>query len=130
MKVTKSLALIFGVAMLLSVMAFAKDKANEANVEVPEAVQVGSTTLQPGTYKVQWNGTGDNVQVNFLMHHKTVATTQATLAENQTESPYTDVVTEKGANNQKQLVEIDFSKSKQVLKLNANGANANSQGQM
>jgi hypothetical protein len=128
MKFSKSLALIFATAMLLSVMAFAKDKGNEAKVDVPEAVQVGSTTLQPGTYKVQWNGTGDNVQVNFLMHNKTVATAQASLAENQTASPYTDVVTEKGANNQKQLVEIDFSNSKQVLKLNSNQANQ-AQGQ-
>jgi hypothetical protein len=129
MKVTKSLALSFALAMLLPVMVYAKDKGNQANVNVPDTVQVGSSVLQPGTYKVEWSGTGANVQVNFLRHNKTVATAKGKLVESKEASPYTDVVTEAGPNNRKQLVEIDFSKSKQALKLASNQPNSNQAGQ-
>jgi hypothetical protein len=129
MKVTRSFALSFALAMMLPVMVFAKDKPNQAKVDVPEAVQVGSTVLQPGTYKVEWSGTGDNVQVNFLQHNKTAATAQAMSIENKSVSPYTDVVTENGPNNQKQLVEIDFSNSKQALKLTSGSGTSTPAGQ-
>lgn len=130
MKVSKSLALSLALALFLPVMVFAKDSGNHANVDVPSAVQVGSSTLKPGTYKVEWTGTGDNVQVNFLQHNKTVASAHARLVENKSASPYTDVVTESGANSQKQLVEIDFSNSKQALKLSRTNMSSNASGQM
>ena len=129
MKVPKFLALSLALAMFLPVMVFAKDNGNHANVDVPSAVQVGSSTLQPGTYKVEWTGTGDNVQVNFLQHNKTVASAHARLVENKTASAYTDVVTDPGPNNQKQLVEIDFSNSKQALKLAPGDSSSSSAGQ-
>ena len=125
MKVSRFLALSFALAMLLPVMVYAKNKGNQATVNVPDRVQVGSTVLQPGTYKVEWTGSGDNVQVTFLQHNKTAATASAKLVENKDASPYTSVVTESGPNQQKQLVEIDISNSKQVLKLQAGQATSN-----
>jgi hypothetical protein len=116
MKVAKSLVVILSLALLLPIMAYAKDK-DQTKVQVPERVQVGSTQLQPGTYKVEWTGTGDNVQVNFLRHNKTVATSQAKLIDHKHPSPYTDVVTEPGPHHQKQLIEIDMSNRTQALML-------------
>ena len=118
MKINKSLVLTIALAVMMPVMAHAKDNdQNQANVEVPEQVQVGSAVLRPGTYKVQWSGTGSEVQVNFIQRNKTVATAQGKLVDLQAPAPHTDIVTEVGANQKRQLVQIDFNKRTQALQL-------------
>jgi len=57
---------IFGfvlVCIFLSIPAFAA--SNSQTVNLPSAVQVGSTQLPAGDYIVTWTGTGDNVQVTL-----------------------------------------------------------------
>lgn len=64
--------------LLLPASTFARDK-NEGNLKLSETVRVGSTQLEAGNYKVQWNGAGPNVNVDILQNKKTVATTSARL---------------------------------------------------
>jgi len=73
MKQIKYTALLSMLALLFSVCAFARDK-NQHSVEISESVQVGGTQLTPGTYKVEWQGSGPEIQVNFVRDGKTVAT--------------------------------------------------------
>ncbi|MGC2185625.1 MAG: hypothetical protein WA637_20325 [Terriglobales bacterium] len=100
--------------LLLPAGAFARDK-NEGNLKLFDPVRVGSTQLQPGDYKVEWNGTGPTVNVDILRDKKTVATTSAKLIGYT--SGYDAVVT-KPATSKTQandLEEVDFGKQKAGL---------------
>jgi hypothetical protein len=61
MKGSKSLFL--GLALLLATSAFA---ANKGSLQVQEPLNVNGTKLAPGDYKVQWDGTGPNVEMSIL----------------------------------------------------------------
>jgi hypothetical protein len=111
MKHLRLLALLSTLAVLFSLNAFARDK-NQHSVEIPDAVQVGGTQLQPGNYKVEWQGTGPNVQVTFLQNGKTVATAAGTLKTNDQQVTSDQVVTDTAS---KTLNEIDFRRDKAAL---------------
>lgn len=115
MRSAKYLSLLAGIAMLLPLSAYAKD-ANEGKFTIAEPVQVGSTQLKPGDYKVQWDGSGESVNVKILQGKKTVATTSAKLVNHEQAAPYNSVVL-KNASKGKAIDEIDFSKRKEALVL-------------
>ena len=50
----------------------ARDNAH--SVEIFYAVQIGTTELKPGSYKVEWQGTGSAVEVTFRRNGKTLVT--------------------------------------------------------
>ena len=117
MKSIKYAALLSMLAALCSVSALARDK-NQHTVDFPNAVQVGGKQLEPGNYKVEWQGTGPEIQVNFVRDGKTVATVPGTLKTNDAKVTQDDVVTD---NNTKTLQEIDFSRNKESLVFEQNG---------
>src|SRR6202521_751466 len=55
---------------------------NKHSVEIFDSVQIGGTTLKPGNYKVEWQGTGPAVHVSFQQNGKTVLTSRKTLKTN------------------------------------------------
>lgn len=85
-------------------------------------VQMGSTQLKPGNYKVEWNGTGNRVNVDILQHGKTVATTTAKLVNEPAKSPYDAVTLAPVANHAKmdKLQEIEFGNRTEALVLQPN----------
>lgn len=113
MKQIKYIAVLCLLALLSPLGALARDK-NQRTVEIFEVVQVGETQLQPGTYKVEWQGTGPQVQVNFLRNGKTIATAPGTLKTN-TEISHDEVVTQTSSANSKTLQEIDFHRNKESV---------------
>jgi hypothetical protein len=115
MKSAKYLFLLAGIAMLLPLGAYAKD-TNEGRFTISESVQVGSTQLKPGDYKVQWDGSGDAVNVKILQGKKTVATTSGKLVNHDQAAPYNAVVL-KDATGGKTINEIDFGNRKEALVL-------------
>jgi hypothetical protein len=110
-KYLKNTALLSVLAVLCSLSAFARDK-NQHSVNLSDAVQVGNTQLQPGNYKVEWQGAGPDVQVNFVRNGKTVATVPGTL---KTSPVSQDAVVTDNASSNKTLSEIDFGRDKQAL---------------
>lgn len=114
MKLVKYCTLSLTITLLLVWGAFAESKT-EHNVTLANAVEVGSTQLEPGQYKVSWEGTGPSVQVEFQQHGKTLATTTARLVEQNKKSPYDDVVTDKATQKTSSLKEIDFHNQKEAL---------------
>ena len=76
---------ILGAAFLFSTSAFAQSD-NKGKLSVPETITVEGKQLPPGEYKVQWEGTGPNVEVKILKGRETVATAPARVvqAENKT----------------------------------------------
>lgn len=119
MRHVRSIALLSTLALLCSLSAFARDK-NQHSVTIPDAVQIGGTQLQPGNYKVEWQGTAPNVQVTFLQNGKTVATAPGTLKTNDSRVSQDSIVTG-SASSSKTLDEIDFSHGKESLIFQQNG---------
>jgi len=115
MKSAKYLSLLAGVAMLLPLSAFAKD-TNQGKFTISQSVQVGSTQLKPGDYKVEWDGSGDAVEVKILQGKKTVATSSGKLVNHDQTAPYNAVIL-KDASGGKAINEIDFGNRKEALVL-------------
>jgi hypothetical protein len=110
--------------LLLPATTFAKDKdMNEGNLLLSDPVQVGSTVLEPGNYKVEWQGSGPSVNVNILRDSKTVTTTPATVVGYSTGSDA--VITSHAADDPQKLTleEIDFGKQKEGLRFTPSGQN-------
>jgi hypothetical protein len=120
MKQVKYLTLLSMVALLSSVSAFARDK-NQHSVKIPDSVQIGSTQLEPGDYKVEWQGIGPQIQVSFVRNGKTVATVPGTLKTNDANLHQDEIVTDATSANTKTLTEIDFGRNKESLVFGQSG---------
>lgn len=119
MKHLKYPALVSTFALLFSFTAFARDK-NQRNVNIPDSVSIAGTQLAPGNYKVDWQGAGPAVHVNFLQHGKVVASAPATLRTKDSKVTQDDIITKKTATS-RTLKEIDFSHQKEALLFNESG---------
>src|SRR5512140_73485 len=75
--------LVLALALATVPMLLASDTKSDTNMKksitLGEAAQVGTTTLQPGDYKVEWQGSGQNVDVKFMQGNKVVASAPATV---------------------------------------------------
>jgi len=120
MKQMKYMALLSMLALLFTASAFARDK-NQHSLEISDSIQVGGTQLEPGSYKVEWQGTGPQVQVNFVRNGKTVATAPGTLKTNDAHVTQDDIVTDATKANAKTLKEIDFGHNKESLLFEQSG---------
>jgi hypothetical protein len=67
------------VCTLLSVSALAA--SNSQTIKLTDAVQVGSTVLPAGDYKISWTGTGAGAQVTLLKKGLPPVTVPATVVE-------------------------------------------------
>jgi hypothetical protein len=63
-----------GLAVLLASSAFAVEKGS---LELSNPAMVNGTKLKPGAYKLQWEGTGPNVELSILQGKSVVAKVQA-----------------------------------------------------
>ncbi len=114
MTFAKQLIAVCVLALLLPIGAFARQK-NERTIDIADPVQVGNTHLKPGDYKVEWQGNGPAVKVNFQQDGKTVATVPAKLKMHDSKVTQDDIVTKTTAANTKRLEEIDFLHQKEAL---------------
>jgi hypothetical protein len=116
----KYLAIAAALVMFIPGGAFAKDKSDheaktEHKVKIDEAVQVGSTQLQPGTYEVAWQNTGKFVPITFTHNGKTVLTTRGHIVEQSKPSDTDEVLMRKTNTNQQRLEELIFGHHKEAL---------------
>jgi hypothetical protein len=74
--VTKSLAV--GLALTLASSAFA---ASKANLTLNNPTSINGTSLKAGEYKLQWDGTGPNVEVSIMQGKKVVAKVPAKVVD-------------------------------------------------
>ena len=117
-------SLIAVVALVLPLSLFAKDKndKNDAKVDLGSAVTVGSTQLQPGSYKVEWSGNGPQVQISFIQNNKTVATTEGKVIDHPQPATQSDVILKPVSGNSGEMTidQIDFNHRTQSLQINSN----------
>jgi hypothetical protein len=88
---------------------------NARSVEIFDVVQIGTTELKPGNYKVEWQGTGPVVEVSFRRNGKTVATVPGTLKTNDDQVTQDAIETEATGTGRSTLKEIDFGHQKEAL---------------
>ena len=112
-KYLQYLAVLSTLALLFPVSALARNNAH--SVQIFDVVQIGSTQLQPGNYKVEWQGTGPAVQVSFQQNGKTVVTVPATLKTNDDQVTQDSIRTEATSAGTSTLKEIDFGHQKEAL---------------
>jgi hypothetical protein len=88
----------FGFVMLLTAISIPAVAAkNSQTVNVPVAVNAGSTKLAPGDYNVTWTGSGSNVQVTFAQSKKVVVTLPATMSEQKNRNVGLETHTQSGS---------------------------------
>jgi|SRR5271169_2446816 len=94
--------------MLMAPVVLLAAPKNSADVTFMETVTINGTTVPPGSYRVEWQGTGASVEASILQGKKVLASAPATLVNSKSE--YDGAVeTSDGSNNSKVLEAIDWS---------------------
>ena len=121
MKASKSLFL--GLALLLATSAFA---INKGSLSVQEPITVNGTQLAPGDYKVQWEGTGPNVELSITQGKKVVAKVPAHMVDLGAPSP-SDAAVVKNSGGTKSLSEVRLGGKKFAFSIGEETSKAESQ---
>lgn len=87
----KSLATLAATVVLLAVPAFAAGSSKPLNLVLPQPVQVGTTQLPAGDYKLSYTSSGSTAQVTLTRAGKTVITFAATEVDQKTANEGVDV---------------------------------------
>jgi hypothetical protein len=121
-----SKSLTLGLALLLATSAFAT--ANKGSVQLMDPVTVSGTQLPAGEYSVKWDGSGPNVEVNFLKGNKVVATTPARLIDLSQKPDSDSALLTSGSDGSKSLTEIHFGGKKYALAFGSESASMDGSG--
>lgn len=122
MKYPKYFAVIAVFSLITTASLFADAKSKDSGkMNLANPTQIGSTQVAPGDYKVEWSGTGDNVQVNILKGKNVVATTEGKLVELPKAAENSSVTTKALDNDTRAIMEIQFDNKKQSLVFDQSG---------
>lgn len=75
---TVSKSLVMGLALTLASSAFA---ASKANLTLNNPTNINGTKLKAGDYKLEWDGSGPNVEVSILQGKKVVTKVPAKIVD-------------------------------------------------
>ena len=78
---------------------------------------VNGTQLKPGDYKVEWDGTGPDVQVSFLQGKKVVATVPAKVVELKTPAQNNSAIVNNSIDGKPSLEGVHFAGKTTALEL-------------
>lgn len=120
MKALKLSSMLFASCVLLACSAFAVN-VNKKTMHLYEKAKVHGTLLEPGDYKVEWSGSGPNVQLKILQGKDTVATVPARVVAENTSHDHDGYVLKPAKSGGKSIEEIFFSGKKYDLKLQPSG---------
>ena len=114
--VTKSL--VMGLALLLASSAFAATKA-QLNLQSPATIN--GTTLNAGEYKLQWDGTGPNVEVSIMKGKNVLAKVPAKLVDLNSPARNDAAVIKNNSDGTSSLSSVRFEGKKFELDLSGSG---------
>jgi hypothetical protein len=109
-----SKGIVLGMALLLAVSAFAAN-ANKGSLQLMDSVTLNGQQLKAGEYSLQWDGTGNNVQLSVLQGKKVVATTPAQLINLEKSPSNGAAIIKNNADGTKTLAEVRFGGKKYAL---------------
>jgi len=115
---TVSKSLMMGLALLLASSAFA---ATKANLQLHNPTTVNGTQLKPGDYKLEWEGTGPNVEVSIMQGKKVYTKAPARLVDLQSPSSNDAAVVKKNDDGSNSLEGVRFEGKKFALELGQAG---------
>jgi hypothetical protein len=107
---TVSKSLVMGLALMLATSAFASDKGK---LQIYNPVTVNGTTLKPGDYKLEWTGTGGNVELSIIQGKNVLAH----VVDLNSPSANDAAVVNNGENGTKTLAGVRFEGKKFALEL-------------
>ncbi len=128
MKLSKIVVTTLAGALLFSASAFAGN-GNKGNLRLVEKTTLEGKQLNAGDYKIEWEGTGPNVQVNILQGKQTVATAPAHLVEQPKANPSDAYTSSAEADGTRSLTVIYISGKKFSLNFDQKEASQLSGGQ-
>jgi hypothetical protein len=113
-----SKGLLLGLTLLLATSLFAA--SNHGSLQTLSNVTVSGKTLPAGNYTVNWDGTGQNVQLNIMKGRKVVATAPATLVDLSNAPSADAAVIKDNGDGTKSLAEVRFGGKKYALQIGQN----------
>ena len=111
---TGSKSLLMGGALLLASSAFA---ANKASMQVQSPVTINGTTLKPGGYTVEWNGSGSNVELSITQGKKVLAKVPAHVVDLESASISDATVIRRNDDGTNSLTGVRFGGKKFALEV-------------
>jgi hypothetical protein len=111
---TVSKSAVMGLAVLLASSAFA---ATKANLVLNNPTSINGTQLKAGEYKLEWDGTGPNVEVSVLQGKKVVAKVPAKLVDLPSASQNNAAVVTKNGDGTSSLSGARFEGKKYALEV-------------
>jgi hypothetical protein len=120
---TVSKSLVMGLAVLLASSAFA---ASKGSLEIRNPTVVNGTTLKPGEYKLEWDGTGPTVEVSVMQGKNVIAKVPAKLVELSAPAQNTAAVVQKNTDGSNSLTGARFEGKKYSLELGEGSDSAQS----
>jgi len=126
MKLSKTLSLLFGAALMISSGAIAAE-TNKTSVQLADKVIVEGKSVDSGRYTVEWNGSGPTVQVTLLHGKQTVATFSAHLTEQPAANSRDGYSTSAEPDGSKTLTAIYPGGKHYILQIDQNTQQSNAQ---
>jgi|SRR5579864_891338 hypothetical protein len=111
---TISKTVVMGLALLLASSAFA---ATKANLTLNHPTTVSGVKLKPGDYKLEWDGSGPEVQVSIVQGKNVVAKVPAKLVDLNANSQTDASVIKNNDDGTATLAGVRFAGKKYALEL-------------
>jgi type 1 fimbria pilin len=121
MKVSKIATSLLGVALLCSASVFAAD-VNKGSLHLDDKVTVDGTPVNPGDYRVEWTGSGPDVQATILKGKQTVASFPAHITEQNSPNAANAYASSDQPDGAKKLTAIYFGGKRFSLQVEQNAA--------
>jgi hypothetical protein len=115
---TISKSVVMGLALLLASSAFAATKAS-LNLQSPTTIS--GTKLKAGDYKLEWDGSGPNVEVSIMQGRNVLAKVQAKVVDLNSPSANNAAVVIKNNDGTSTLSGARFAGKKFALELGDSG---------
>jgi hypothetical protein len=119
---------LFSAALLFSSGAIAGE-GNKGTLHLDSSVSVEGKKIDAGTYKVEWTGSGSDVQVTLLRGKNTVATFPAHVTEQANANAGDAYGTAAQPDGTRTLTAIYLGGKKTVLEIGQNGTSQQSSNQ-
>ena len=112
--------------LLLAVASFAS--SSKGSLQLQHPTNVAGKQLASGSYSVQWDGTGDQVNLKIFQGKKEVASTSAQVIKLTQPASYDQTITSAGSDGASALTEIRFRGKNFGLRLSGEGGMSGSSG--
>jgi hypothetical protein len=128
MKLSKISVALLGAAFLFASSTFAGD-VNKGKLNLEQKINVEGKTLDAGIYRVEWTGSGPNVQVNIVKGKDTVATFPAQVTESANQNPSDAYGSVEAQDGTRSLTAIYIGGKRTILQLDQNASSQQSSTQ-